>query len=148
MAMAKSQKKTVNRLPLTTKNDVAAVKLTLLTIASLYVLAISLLMVITSGIFIWPFILFLIISLSSGYALYKVYKGRISNTLVWTIVGQAFLASLLLYPTVLATVADLIGLTCGGAEQCSEDPLFSHSARLAILVPMLILATFSYYRNR
>ena len=130
-----------------TQKKIPIIKPTLLAIASLYTLIVSLLMVITSSTFLWPFILFVIVSLSSGHALYRIYKGSVSNTLLWIIVIQALLASLLLYPTMLTPVIDLIGLSCNGAEQCSEDLFFPYNTRLTILVPMLVLVVLSHYKS-
>lgn len=120
----------------------------LVAIASVYTLIISISMIFINYVFLWPFALFSIISIASAYTIYRIYKKDVSRLLVWTTIVQAFLATLLMVPGVLAVVADSIGLTCSGNSICSEDPLFSYNLRLILLVLMVAIALFSQHKTR
>lgn len=117
-------------------------------IAALYVLIVSLFVVLTSGVFVWPLVLFLTISAYSLYTLVKIYKKELNKLLLWSIFAQALLATILLYPAAAAFVADYIGLSCARNESCSNDPFFPIGVKIMMLVPMLVIAVFSYYRIR
>ena len=120
----------------------------LMAIASVYILITSISMILINYVFLWPFALFAIISVSSAYTIYRIYSKDLNSLLIWTTAAQVFLATLLIIPSTLAIVADGIGLTCGGNSMCSKDPLFSYNLRLILLIIMVIIALFSQYKTR
>ena len=120
----------------------------------LYVLFVSLLMV-SRTIDMWLFIFFVLVSLFSVYALYKIiYKNNTGKLLRFSLATEALLATFLLYPAPLAMVADFIGYEClnllGEAEKCVDSTTFlSFDPSLFVLmIPMVALAVFSYQKTK
>lgn len=105
-------------------------------------------MIFINYVFLWPFALFGVISIASAHTIYRTYKKDVSRLLVWTTAVQAFLATLLIVPNVLAVFADGIGLTCGENGACSKDPLFQYTLRLILLAFMLAITLFSQHKTR
>lgn len=123
-------------------------------VVGLYVLFVSLLMV-RVAVGLWLFIFFVIVSLFSVYALYKIVYKDDTRKLLWvTLLLEAVLATFLLYPTPLALVADFVGVECsnwsGVPEKCADSISFlSFDPSIFILmIPMVVLAIFSYQKTK
>lgn len=119
----------------------------------LYVLFVSLLMV-GKAVDLWLFVFFITVSLFSVYALYKIiYENYIRKVLWLTLLIEAFFATLLLYPAPLAFIADFVGIKChnllGDIEKCTESITFSSmEIGIVLMIPMIILAIFSYQKTK
>ena len=123
------------------------------TALGVYVFLASLLMIV-KAIDMWPFIFFAIVSLFSVYALYKIlYRDNTRKLLRVSLVLEGFIAIFLLYPAPLALVADLVGIKCqnllGGTERCLDSLTFSSiEVGLVLMIPMALLAIFSYQKTK
>ena len=113
----------------------------------LYVFAATLAVIATSGVFIWPFIFFALISAHALLMALRSYGKDADKFLVWTSSVQAFLATIALFPSIVVLLADRIGPLCSD-RLCSEDAFIILSVRTVVFVPMMLIAILSCHKNR
>lgn len=97
-----------------------------------------------NALMIWPVLFYILLCVFAVYVTVLVNKHRLDKVSRSLLLVEAILATALVFPRAVGTVADTIGVRCedllGGHVNCSESSLLSIELAILLLVPMLIIA--------